>query len=497
MRFVAPVTVRATGSGMGSDMRKAVGIAVLTGGVGLLGWWAQGHHAQRMQSQIADHAAQAVANAVHGAATAVSGRDIHLTGLVDSTDEKAALLGALNAVPGRRVVTEDVQVLDKVSPFTLSVTKDANGTMAAGFVPSEAARGALGPGLLETQAANLTLAAGAPAGWTELAARGIAALAVLDSGTLSLSDGLMTLSGQALGPDQAKAVDAALADLPEGAVTKDITLLDDGTPANFTLHYAAATGATLSGKLPKGVDAVAIAQALGLPVIGGKVNQALIGASGDAGTFSGLRHWLAHLETLRLDVTPEGQTATGTVQGDVEVAAIQAGLQTGGVKASITQAVPAGANGDTRVHSVTGKTQRYMGGYWLNVPQIDDGLAGCQTASDSLLAEASVNFVSGSDQLEASALHVINDLAALAGLCAETMGLRAEIGGHTDASGDAVANLGLSQKRAIVVRRELMARGVPGAALKSVGHGAEMPVADNATEQGRAQNRRTTITWSE
>ena len=134
----------------------------------------------------------------------------------------------------------------------------------------------------------------------------------------------------------------------------------------------------------------------------------------------------------------------------------------GGFAATITQATPTGANGETRIHAITGTTQRFMGGFWLDVPQIEPGLAGCQAASDTLLAGATVTFISGSDELDGSSLRVINDLAAIIGLCAETAGLRAEIGGHTDASGEAVANLGLSQKRAIVVRRELMARGVPG-----------------------------------
>ena len=479
-------------------MRKAFGIGVLVLGVGALGWWAKGHDAERMQNQITETAAQAVAGSVHGVTATVSGRDIHLSGTADGPEEKAALLAALDAVAGRRVVTDDLRVLEKAAPFTLDVVKD--GTLAAkGFVPTEAARGLLGTGdaMLGLQAANLTLAAGAPEGWADLASKGIMALAPLTKGTLSLSDGALHISGQALGPDESAAVDAALAGLPAGAVTKDITLLDDGTPANYSLDYTAATGATLAGKLPKGLGAAAIAEASGLKSIQGEVKSALIGAAGDAGIFAGLKDWLGRMETLHIDVTPDGQTATGTVQGDVDAAAVQAGLAAGGFAATITQSQPAGANGDTRVNAVTGSPQRFMGGYWLNVPQIDPGLAGCQAASDGVLAGATVSFVSGSDELDASALRVINDLAAVIGLCAETAGLRAEIGGHTDASGDAVANLGLSQKRAIVVRRELMARGVPGLALRAQGYGADQPIAENETEEGRAKNRRTTVVWSE
>ena len=138
-----------------------------------------------------------------------------------------------------------------------------------------------------------------------------------------------------------------------------------------------------------------------------------------------------------------------------------------------------------------------MGGYWLDMPKIDAGLAGCQAAADGVLAGATVNFLSGSDELDPSAATVINDLAPIMALCAETAGLHAEIGGYTDSSGDPLANLGLSQRRAVAVRLQLVARGVPPAALRAVGHGDADPVADNSTEEGRAKNRRTKITWSQ
>ncbi len=69
--------------------------------------------------------------------------------------------------------------------------------------------------------------------------------------------------------------------------------------------------------------------------------------------------------------------------------------------------------------------------------------------------------------------------------------------GHTDSSGDAAANVGLSQKRAIAVRLALITRGVPQAMLRAQGYGAAQPIADNTTDEGKALNRRTTITWSE
>jgi outer membrane protein OmpA-like peptidoglycan-associated protein len=64
------------------------------------------------------------------------------------------------------------------------------------------------------------------------------------------------------------------------------------------------------------------------------------------------------------------------------------------------------------------------------------------------------------------------------------------IEGHTDASGAAPHNQSLSEQRAVSVRDYLVGKGVAAARLATAGFGQSKPVADNATELGRAQNRR-------
>jgi len=66
-----------------------------------------------------------------------------------------------------------------------------------------------------------------------------------------------------------------------------------------------------------------------------------------------------------------------------------------------------------------------------------------------------------------------------------------EVSGHTDTSGNAAHNKDLSGKRAAVIVKELVAKGVPQDEIISVGMGAERPlVKPDNTPAKKAQNRR-------
>ncbi len=62
--------------------------------------------------------------------------------------------------------------------------------------------------------------------------------------------------------------------------------------------------------------------------------------------------------------------------------------------------------------------------------------------------------------------------------------------GHTDSKGSDEYNDKLSVRRANAVRDYLIAHGIQGSRLKSVGYGETKPIADNETDEGRAKNRR-------
>jgi OmpA-OmpF porin, OOP family len=68
--------------------------------------------------------------------------------------------------------------------------------------------------------------------------------------------------------------------------------------------------------------------------------------------------------------------------------------------------------------------------------------------------------------------------------------IRVRIEGHTDSRGSDRFNLKLSGGRAEAVRKYLIGRGIEPGRMESRGFGETAPIADNRTEQGRAQNRR-------
>ncbi len=72
----------------------------------------------------------------------------------------------------------------------------------------------------------------------------------------------------------------------------------------------------------------------------------------------------------------------------------------------------------------------------------------------------------------------------------QSAAVKFRIDGHTDNVGAKPANLALSRARAAAVRAALISRGIDATRLTSEGFADAQPVADNATAEGRAQNRR-------
>ncbi len=100
------------------------------------------------------------------------------------------------------------------------------------------------------------------------------------------------------------------------------------------------------------------------------------------------------------------------------------------------------------------------------------------------------NFETGKADLLPEAFPVLDELVAY---LVRKDDERIEIQGHTDNVGTAKSNQVLSENRANTVRNYLITKGIDPNRLTAKGYGFTVPVADNKTAEGRAQNRRTEV----
>ena len=114
-----------------------------------------------------------------------------------------------------------------------------------------------------------------------------------------------------------------------------------------------------------------------------------------------------------------------------------------------------------------------------------------QAVLDQALANRTIEFQSGSANLTAQGIAVLEQMAT----AMRSIGTaRVRISGHTDNVGARAANVALSQSRADAVRRYLESAGIEASRMSVQGLGPDRPVADNSSADGRARNRRIEFT---
>jgi outer membrane protein OmpA-like peptidoglycan-associated protein len=129
------------------------------------------------------------------------------------------------------------------------------------------------------------------------------------------------------------------------------------------------------------------------------------------------------------------------------------------------------------------KLRQKLEGTGVSVTRIGDNI--------TLNMPSSITFATNSADLNSQ---FYNALGGVAMVLKEYNKTVIEVAGHTDSTGSDQYNQQLSDRRASSVANYLVGQGISQQRLLTVGAGESRPVASNATEAGRAQNRRVEMT---
>jgi outer membrane protein OmpA-like peptidoglycan-associated protein len=121
-------------------------------------------------------------------------------------------------------------------------------------------------------------------------------------------------------------------------------------------------------------------------------------------------------------------------------------------------------------------------------------LAAQQTPRGMVLTLSGVLFDTGKATLKPGAAPTLDRVASYMAEYPKTMLI---VEGHTDSQGSHATNQALSASRAQAVADALVVRGIPRERIDLVGRGPDMPVASNDTPEGRHQNRRVEMVFSD
>ncbi|HVH03986.1 MAG TPA: OmpA family protein, partial [Amaricoccus sp.] len=419
----------------------------------------------------------------------IAPRTVGVISVADSEAERAALEARLRgAVPAGIRLTLDVSAPRPViTPFAFDLRlADGAGRLDACSAPTEAAAGEIAAALRAAGlAGDLPCAAGlgAPSPeWTAAVRAGVAAVADLGGGRFALRDLAAELSAApGTAPDRLARAAAALAEaLPEGFHLATIappaeTSGPGAAPAEA--HFAAVRrldgSVRLSGTVQDRTSRDAI-ESFAAALFGHDrvVDETLL----DPGLPEG---WpvrilaaveaLSALEEGRAEVTDDALLVEGWgLDRNVEAR----------IRALLAAKVGPGAEVDVTYNAEAAAAAALAA---RPRPEI------CAEQIDAILESDSIRFTAGSADIVPESAGII---AAIADVLRGCPGAEFEIAGHTDGQGPDAVNRQLSLERAQAVVAALEAQDLPLVTLWARGYGAGKPVADNATPEGRARNRR-------
>lgn len=441
----------------------------------VLAWQIQG---PLIEADLQERAGQALAQAqVTGVGVAVDGRDLTLSGTLQSEDARTQALAVTRELKGVRVVKDALEV-DPILPehHRLTAQKLPTGRVEiSGLVPTSEVRLALIQSaaeiLGEAQVVDrLQVVDGVP----DLSAPLRASLPYVvrfRGGEAEAVPGRLSLRGQAPDLDSVgetrRALETALPELELiVALRRDWSAQDMSLVITRT-RGAHGDGVRLYGAVPNLQAHSRVVTAAAELWGAGQVQDELV-VAGQAGLPD---H--SDCAAALLPLLPEIQA--GVIRQVGDTLSIQGAVPT----AAVVEELPL-----DRCEGLS--------------PSVELPVAlstrDCQARLNAMLVGEPIRFLSASAEI-APVSDI--DLVRLADTLQACPGPALRIEGHTDSVGDDAANLRLSERRAAAVRGRMVELGIPPERMEAQGFGEAQPVASNRSAAGRADNRRIVFTLLE
>lgn len=419
---------------------------------------------------------------------------VAVTALAADDAERRAIEAALQArrpADIRLALAIDAP-LPPIAPFVFDLALTPGGPRLAACSAGSAADAAALLAAAGLPGGDCAIGTGAPSpDWTAAAAAGAAALRALGAGRFTLTDAAARLEPDAAA-DPARAAEAHAA-------------LAAALPAGFALAAAAPAPAAPAAAAPAPAEAPRFAATLAADgavrldgVVGDAASRDAIGAVAAAAFGAGAvdnalavapglpAGWpgraLAALDALALlkegeaSVTPDAARITGSAEAITGA---------GAARALLTAGAPGRVEVSVRFDAVAAAEEARQRAL------LEDPEGLCAAAVARTMADHPIAFQPGSAEFAADGDAAVAALTQTLALCPP---VDFEIAGHTDAAGDPARNQALSEERAERVKAALETADLPQIRLVARGYGATRPIADNATPEGRAANRRIEMT---
>jgi len=391
----------------------------------------------------------------------------------------------------------------RVADYTFSARRQPNGNLIlSGFVPDPDLEARLLTLAGPQSSSTLRFGSGEPLNFESALSTAMPLLALLEEGEVKLDGGAWTLSGTPKSAANAKSIQAAFSSNHLAETGWNMALVDPA-PAAVAKPYvwqaekSPSGGVVMTGSVPTQALQRVLALRIGDNLIDNTkvtdsapddfVTHALaaadalsalesgkVGFDGTTWFVEGIGETAAAKETISANLAAPADAWTVKIEAPVSVVAE---VPPAGETVAIAEATPMTAQAPQAAPIPPTATSQAA---------IDQ----CQAVLAQISAQNGILFRSGAAILAEGVEPVLQSIATAVAQCPS---VAIDIAGHTDADGEALANLALSVARAEAVVSALVALGVAPERLYAIGFGESQPIADNDTAAGKAQNRRIVV----